>query len=274
MTQNFKAECKYFHNYSITMEDMKSICESNSSLTGKVVDINVSKRKLTVMLGEYLYGEMPWEEVTVCNLTNNVSDKTNVPDQITSIMRRKVRVKVIDILDNGKILLSRKANMIEAWNNMLNLPDDYVFDAAVTGIHKYGSVVFYDIGEGITGFCHVHEFNSTKVELNKWIKYGHLHQVVRYGQPDYERFSFNCSRKRACKKNYENFSKYQIVNVRVAEPIHENGKITGYFVEVNPLVCGIADPPYDGRELKYGDFAQACIRKVSVEKRKMSLDIL
>ncbi len=280
MKQILKPECSYFTNGVLTMHDIENAFVRKTALTAKVSSIDAELRKVYLRMGNGLIAEMDWEEATICPLKVAEDNEIGIPEQIKAINKKKVRVLVKDIASNGIVTVSRRDNMKKAWEVICNTPDSAILDAAVVGIHKYGTVVYYDIGDGITGFCHLYNFNSTKVELRKWIRNGEIHQVKKSGQPDLKNFSFDCSRKDACSKSYADFQKYDILDVKVASPICEIDKTTGeltrtaYYVEVNPLVIGIAEVPFIPREIEYGETVKAAVRKIDVAKRKMWLAIL
>ena len=248
MKQILKPECSYFTNGVLTMHDIENAFVRKTALTAKVSSIDAELRKVYLRMGNGLIAEMDWEEATICPLKIAEDNEIGIPEQIKAIDKKKVRVLVKDIASNGIVTVSRRDNMKKAWEVICNTPDSAILDAAVVGIHKYGTVVYYDIGDGITGFCHLYNFNSTKVEL--------------------------------CSKSYADFQKYDILDVKVASPICEIDKTTGeltrtaYYVEVNPLVIGIAEVPFIPREIEYGETVKAAVRKIDVAKRKMWLAIL
>ena len=268
-------ECKHHLDmYSISKKDLKDSYEKSESLTGKVTDIDVARRVVKVKLAEKVWVDMDWEDSCLETLTYKSKKNPEIPDQVAAILNRKIRCKVKEINGND-VYVSRKLNMEEAWNYIIALPEDYIFDATVVSINRNATMVFYDIGEGITGFCYYKDFSFTRIRLNEWCKYGQTHQVRRIHEFDHEHYSARCSRKAACKRDYSDFRKYDIVYVVVGDQVFDEcGAITGYYVEVNPLVRGILDLTESTKRISYGDVVRACVKRVAPEKKKMTLSLI
>lgn len=266
-------EVTYYLNESLTIEDVKEAYKYNKTLTGKVICIDAAAKLVKVSLSRGLTAKMSWNDVTIKKLTFKFAGNTKVPPQVSSLFGKKVRVKVKAVSDNN-IFVSRKANMLEAWNEVKKLPDNYVFNASYTGTSQYGAYLFYDIGEGLVAFCHIHDCTAVFVpNIAEWIKYGEIHKVSITVLNEEDDYSINCSRKKACPKDIEDFCKYDIVNVKISKMTSDS---TGYHVEVTPRLSGIADFPYKERQIKYGEVVKASIRKIVInsEKKKVNLAIL
>lgn len=268
-----KPENQYYLDYGMTIEDVRSAFASNATISAKVWYNDLKNKRLCLKIGDNLLGYMSWKDSSIYPLTNKYEELTTVPDQISAILGHKVRVKVKAIDAEGNITLSRKANMAEAWKKIVKMPNNYIFKASAIGVHKNGVGVYFDIGEGITAFCHLHQFTSTKADLKNWIKFGDVHEVAIH-DIDISKMRISCSRKMTCTKDYHSFSQYELVDVKIAAPIYEGTDLTGYHVEVTPTVCGIADVPFIPRKLEYGETVRACIKKIRSESRKMTLSIL
>lgn len=270
MERTYKPEARYLINSQLTQKDIEEAYRSGESLTGKVISYDEVNETVDVYLGNDIIGVLPWSEATIYDFKYcNVSEISNVPLQIMGILYKKVRVKVVG-LSSDKIYLSRKKNMFEALNYVTQNRTQ-VFEAVVTGKYRYG--VFYDIGEGITAFCHVKEFSLTHItNIGSWVSIGEKHNVVVTVLKLGDNFKISCSRKAAysAEKGYDYFKPNQIVNVRVSEPVLQGNKITGYFVEVNPRVCGIMDT-LENHRFRTGDLAMALIKSVNVEEGKMKM---
>ena len=279
MKRQLKLENNCYVDYFLNMGDVKEAIEKNTTLTGKVMYIDELNKNIIVRLGGEVLGIMPWTEATMYPLTNKYRHCTNKlwelrPDQISALDGRRVRVKVKDITPQGPIL-SRKDNMLEAWEQIKKIPDNTVVPAAINGIHRANTGVFFDIGEGITTFCIFKEYTATRGVLSEWVRFGEMSNIRIFGASD-ENLRIDCSRKMACsqKRGYQSFRKYSIIDVKVASPAFNKTGFCGYHVEVNPIVTGIADAPYVPRNIQLGETVQAVIRKVMANERKMSLIIL
>ena len=262
MRKDLKPECKYYVDYSVTMEDVEFAYCHNETLTGYVIRNDRENKELIVVLGDNVLGRLPWSEVTIKALSTKYPQKRDVPDQIAFLAAKNIRVKVTKITEDG-IMLSRKANMLEAWNEISKRPKDFIYTSAFLNANSAGTMLFYDIGDGIVAACNLYEFTNSRVEVNEWLSYGEVHKMVIL-KKNPENYVIEVSRKQACQKNYKDFKPLDIVDVKIGKPVKDDAnKIEGYRVEVTPLVDGIALLPYDGpKRFRYGKIVKACVRKV------------
>lgn len=262
MRKDLKPECKYYVDYSVTMEDVEFAYCHNETLTGYVIRNDRENKELIVVLGDNIMGRLPWSEVTIKQLSSNYPKRNGVPDQVAFLAAKNIRVKVVKITEDG-IMLSRKANMLEAWNEITRRPKNFIYSSAFLNANEKGTMLFYDIGDGIVAACNLYEFTNSRVEVKKWLEYGEVHKMVILKQ-EAENYIIEVSRKRACKKDYKDFKPLDIVDVKIGKPVYDNaGNTEGYRVEVSPKVDGIALLPYNGPKwFRYGKIVKACVRKV------------
>ncbi len=276
--KELKAECLYYVDYSLTVEDVIEAYENQFTLTGYVIKIDEEARVLKVVLGDGIIAELPWEESTIQPLVIKHPETTNVPDQVAYLKCKVIRIKVKAILGK-KIILSRKDNMLEAWKEIVSKPKQHVFYGAYLNTNKSGTMIFYDIGEGITAACNIFEFTECRVDVKSWMKYSEIHELCISKLDKHE---ITVSRKKACKKTYEDFKTCDILNVKIGKPVYnpETNELEGYHVEVNARVDAIADLPQSKKKYKYGTIVRAAVRKVKPFRPKseggptMSLEIL
>lgn len=272
-TLKFKPENQYCINNNVTITDIVKAYETGETVTGIVVYYNPSKKTVTVDLGNNIFGTMSWDEVTIYEFSYpKIEVVRDVPRQILSILYKKIRCKIIDLdISKNHIFLSRKKNMLEVF---LEIRKNFmcIYEGEVISKYKYGN--FYDIGDGILAFCHITEYTYTFIkDLGTWTSLGEISKLKLCSIS--ENFKIRCSRKEAVnsEEGYSFYKRSQIVIVRLSEPIYSEGKITGYFAEINPAVMGIADIG-DKQCFKTGDVVTAVIKKVEVEKRKIKLNII
>ena len=245
MRKDLKPECKYYVDYSVTMEDIEFAYCHNETLTGYVIRNDKENKELIVVLGDNILGRLPWSEVTIKSLFNNHPEKSAVPGQVAFLAAKNIRVKVTKITEDG-IMLSRKANMLEAWNEIIKRPNDFIYTSAFLNANSKGTMLFYDIGDGLVAACNLYEFTNSRVEVNDWLSYGDVHELIIL-KKNLNNYTIEVSRKRACKKDYKDFKPLDIVDVKIGKPVKDaENKIEGYRVEVTPLVDGIAILPYNG----------------------------
>ena len=249
--KTLKPEACYVIDYSITSNFVQDAYKNNSTVTGIVTDIDEENRRVIVCLGESLNAEMPWEEATIYNLeTRRTPGK--IPHPIAGIKYKKIRAKVKAIKSDGTIVLSRRDNMLEAWETVVNSYKQHTYTASVIGYYHSG--VFYDIGEGICAFCYVKEHSMCRVDIIKWVKLNDMAEVKIMGEPCMEEdYKIYCSRKLASDLTYYDYKVGQVVLVRVSNPVYRGKEITGFFVEIAPNVSGIADYLRDTIPVHNGD---------------------
>lgn len=274
MERKLKPEAKCHVDPAMTRFDIEIAYQTNCTITGKVIDYNVDNQTLEVDLGNKIIGILPWEEVTIYDLTYPMLDEVaSIPRQVISILYKNIRVKVTGV-DGDYILLSRKKNMLEAYEEIL-VSSNRIFQGVIVG--KYRAGVFFDIGEGITAFCHVTEFSVTRIEnIGAWVSLGEQHIVQLLDEDTTDNYKFRCSRKSLCstKNMYDAFKPGQIVIVKVSQPVYQCGILSGYFVELNPTVSGIADIFDEKHALRAGDNVTAVIKNVDPENKKIKLKII
>lgn len=269
-----KPESYYYISNCTTKTDVIEAFLEQKALTGRVVGYDAAARTLTVCLGNEIYATMDWDEATIYPFRYpKVAIAKNVPREIFSLIHRKVRVKV-NCIDGDHIYVSRKDNMIEVFKQIQKEIEEYperIYSGRIIGKYKYG--VFYDIGEGILAFCHISEYTSIYIrELTAWSSIGEKSDVKIVKCED--NYKINCSRKQAEEKRSASlYKKYDVVLIKLSEPLYENHSITGYFAEVNPVIAGIADNG-EGRQYRSGDIVTAIVKKVDAERNQVNLIII
>ena len=275
MNKSFMPENDYNVDYSATREQISEALKNNATITGIVTDIDSQKQTLKVCIGNDIFGIMPWSEASLYNLTYKKGISPDIPQQILVLTYKKVRTKVKKIKADGTIILSRKDNMLEAWESVIAAPDN-LYNANIVGY--YDSGVFYDIGEGICAFCYVYDYSLCRFDLPKVVKINTEDTVKLISFDPNNDHRITCSRKLGSSTCYSDFKQGRIVQIRLGKPVyqnddHEDSKLTGYFVELAPNVSGIADVnPH--LSVKTGDIVFALIKSVNVPESKIKLDII
>ena len=267
-----KPEEYYTMNYGVTMTCIGDAYKNNRGVTGIVTEINTENRRLTVCLGESVYAELPWEEATIYSFEGKTKHG-KIPDPIHALKYKKIRAKVMS-LNDGKIVLSRRQNMLEAWETIVDDKNNLVYTASVIGYHKSG--VFYDIGEGICAFCYVKDYSLCRIDVKTWVNLYDRAEVKIIGEPCVDQdYKICCSRKLGSPKTYYDYRVGEIVPVRISGSVRdETGKTTGFFVEVAPCVMGIADIYKNCPIVQNGDYVRAVINRIDAANRKMHLSLV
>ena len=133
------------------LEEINRAYANNESVTAFVESVDPVSQTCQVHLGNNIFGVLPFNEVTVYPLKEG-SDNTHI--QVHSIKERKIRVKILSISE-GKIVLSRRRNMIESAKKLCK------------GLYVKGyvrrttqEVIYIDLGNGLTGILRKRNVNT------------------------------------------------------------------------------------------------------------------
>lgn len=263
---------------SIKMEDVNNAFFNKTTLTGRVIEYYSYAKVVVVDLGNGILAKMPYDEVCLEALKVKYED----PIQVREIaLKSAIRVKVIQIKDSGEIIVSRKQNIIDYYNqlkqefdearNNVNGKTYLFFNAQVVGLSKKS--VFFDIGEGLVAICDICEISRVHItETKKWIKKGEWKNIKL---KRIEKGLVWCSIKDGYPADYSALPVKSVVSVKLGEPVYENNKITGYFVEITPAIAGIADITEEVEHRDYknliGKYVNAYIRGYDQKRKKVKL---
>lgn len=103
----------------LTRDYVASAYATGTTVTGFVERILPEQKVLVVKLGDGIMGILPFTEVTMYPLRYSRRNTSNIPTNIRCLMSKKIRVKITKI-SGSEIILSRKQNMLEAYDTLLN----------------------------------------------------------------------------------------------------------------------------------------------------------
>lgn len=251
-------------NHKMTMNELTKIMNSNEFVVGFVEDIDSDNRILKVHLGNNIYSILPFDEATVYPL--KYKGNQNYPIQILNLLNKRICVKVTSIED-GNIILSRKANQIDAYNYLSNLD---TFNFHVINIH--GRMTFGDVGSGILGVMYINELCKSRIRDPHEIISNNSDIIVKKIDCDDDRdFQFTVSYKQTFPKfNPKDFPFHTVVEGFFNEPVDE--LYSGYYVHISPQVTGICDRPSGIIGFEYGKRAIFNVR--GYHKQGLKLDFL
>ena len=276
--RTFKPEGNYAINRNTVMEDVAKAFKLNEPITGLVLGFDKEEKTLEVYLGEKVRAKMPWKESTLYDFTYKKRKEEDIPDQVLMLFHKRIRAKITSINKNGTIILSRKANMIEAWDFISCNFDNYVYNARI--INKTEVGVFFDIADGLIAFCHVKDFSPIAVRLMEWAKIGEVYDVVLVERYETELkqgpYRLRCSKKKASKTDIKNIYHNMIVDVKIGDEVRDGNSdgIKGFWAEITPNIAGIANINAKAVLPKYGDTVEAIVTRISGEKKHIHLDII
>lgn len=269
-----RPESNHYISDCITKTDVIEAFAKQETITGKVVDYDFNQKNLKIFLGNNIYATMEWQEATIYPFRYpRIAIANNVPREILSLIHKKVRVKVINI-DSDHIYVSRKKNMIEIFEMIREETrenPEIVYSGRIVGKYKYGA--FYDIGDGILAFCHISEYTSVYVRnFTSWVSIGEK-AYLKLVKIDND-YKINCSRKQAAERTtVDLYNRYDVVLIKLSEPLYEKESITGYYAEVTPIISGIANNG-EGRIYCPGDIVTAIVKRTDITKNQLNLIII
>ena len=240
----------------LSYDDVFNAFVKGQAITAYVEEILEEKQELLIHLGYRLYGYLPFSEVTVYPFAySHIPDRT-LPVQIYTLQHKKIRVKVTH-MDNAKIYLSRKENMIEAYNYLKDNPDVYL---RITSLRH--AVIFGDVGDGVTARLGIKDISKCRIHsCFDCFKPGDSIKVNLFG-PGLYGYDFSAS----CIKAYPKYSPLDfkagdIVVGTLRDPV--DCQKTGYYIDIAPNIAAIMDTPFKKVSLHYGDTVMCSIKKAT-----------
>lgn len=266
--QNFMPESDFKVDDNITLDELKRKWQSNTTIVVSPRTYNIKKGYVRVYLGNNIYGCLPFSEVSLEDIKDEI-----VPVQVRAIMRKQsIRVKITKI-EGKEILLSRKSNLEEVFNQISNI-EKGIYYAMVERVDKH--CVFFDIAEGICAYCEIKQLSRVFIkDARDWISVGR-HMRVRVTQISESEHRVWCSAKKAAFGDYKKIKAGTKIVAKVGDEIRDtDGHITGFYVEITPAISGIADirDNITTEYPKFGDIVWCYVRSVNPKERHIKLYI-
>ncbi|MBQ8043969.1 MAG: hypothetical protein IJ272_07480 [Clostridia bacterium] len=250
---NIKPE--FHHNYkNLTRAEVMDAHTSGRTITGFVEGVIENRNALKVHIGQELYAQLPFSEVTIYPLRYNSRNKSELPTNIRCLLHRKVRVKVT-VVTSTYIEVSRKKNMEEALEEIKKCEKLPMYVTQVIDRSAFG-----DIGEGICGKLFINEVSQCHIhKVGEYISAGQTIDVVIL-EPDNEQrvnVSYKQSFKPYCKEDY-----YIGMNIccKVGDWI-QVADTSSYYVNIAPQVSGIMTIN-EHKHIKYGSDVECVVTGV------------
>lgn len=241
----------------------------NESCTGFVIKYDKELKCLFVYLGNGNIGVMPEDEASIYKYKYPMNDVSLVPYQISTIVGRKIRARIVGILD-GIYILSRRAEMMESYKYFLSHTDNIITSKIVNIIEKG---IFCDIGEGVIGFIPIQEISCCYVNnIRNYYSVGDGIRVkitdIKSSDDDYR---ITLTRKRIYSDIWSSPNapkEGDILVGRIGCPVIEGN---GYFVEITPAISGIANVPPEISNIKEGAKAVFYVKRITEKGAKLNL---
>lgn len=238
---------------SLSRKSIETAYEEYQTITGYVEGILADKEILRVKLGEGIFGTLPFSEVSIYPFNYNSRSKfSNIPVQVYTLLNKVIRVKVFKITDND-IILSRKANMIQALKHLKNCTT-VRFHIASLG----QTIAFGDIGDGICA-C-LKSKDVCKARIRNISEYFHKGDVIWTNIVNVNYTNRFLVSYKATFAPYDpaDYQVGDVYRVRVLDPVDDD--ISGYYIDAFPNVSGIMDASPDMPLFYYGERIECSVR--------------
>lgn len=252
-------ESQYMLDNTMSHQKLTRSLNSDNFVVGKAVYWDSVKQHFLVNLGNNILGTMPISEASIYS-TLNADGKLTA--EAYNLIGRIVCVKIID-LQTDKIVVSRKANMLTAFDTISNLKDQIV-DCYVKSSQK--TMLFLDIGHGISGMIHVGELCTSRIDhvLDIGIKEKDSVKAI-IKSFDSEKFYVNMGYKELFEDVSGKFNRDDLIEVISFHTVQTSN---GYFAYVNPNTSAILDPLPDV-PIPYGTRVVARVKSSAPNKLKL-----
>lgn len=243
---------------NLTMAEVQKAFKTKETIVGVVKNSIPTGTEVEVRLSEELVGFMPFDETTIYPFTySTINPNFTMPIQILCLRGKNVCVKVKSITD-GKIILSRKDNMFEAFEH-ISLQATLPFN--VTGLRT--KAVYGDVGHGIAAKIYLTDLCKCRIRsVSEICKVGDSFVVSVLGFDELKRLTVSY-KNTFPEYNPNNYKNGDIVTGTINEPVDNN--FTGLFVNVSPQVVGILDYHSWHPALHYGDVVECVVSKASAK---------
>lgn len=238
-------ESYYSVDNAMSLEKLLMAKESGDFVVGKVIYWSKAKQALHVELGNGYTGIIPLEHATVYSIK---SKNEYLAPAVYSLIGKTITACVIDVdISNSTAVLSRKENMIKAFNS---LSEGDIVDAHV--ICVYPTYLYADIGHGISGFLHITEFVTSHLDHMSDIEiYKDSYIQVKLLSIDEEKYFVKINYKDLFDDLSLVYNHGDMIEVMVLSPVAEKD---GYFAYINPNTSGILNFSNKNEiSLKYGE---------------------
>ena len=257
-SQIFPESCYNFKKLS--REQVIEAKENGDTLTGYVESILGETEELEVTLGDNLSARLPFSEVTIYPLHHTANSNRVYPIQIEILLHKKIRVKVTDVTGD-QITLSRKQNMLEAYEHLAKCDSAYFHITNVEQAFAYG-----DIGDGINARLYIREISRNHIKsVSEEFHRGDKVWVAIISANDKKQFELSY-RKMFRPYNPDDYKPGDPVQCKVTVPVDD--MMTGYYTSVTPQVRGIVDTD---QVLQYGDRILCTVNRAAEKGLKLRL---
>ena len=233
MKQKFLPESLYNIDSSMSYNKLNVFYKNNSTITGKVIRLDLEGHRFEVDLGGRFTGIMPFADATIYPI---YKEDGNISANLYSLVGKTIQARIY-FMEGDNILISRKSNMLEALE-VLKRENNISF-ACITSFSQASA--FFDIGGGIIGRSFGKDFSTVKFNNVKdvGLSVGEIIPVSILGTDETGTY-FNLSRVEAQSDYRDDLKEGDVVSCKVFGNVTEETDNTGYFVLINK-----SETPYD-----------------------------
>lgn len=251
---------------NFTLEQLYTAMQEGEILQG-FVDSCDENYNLQIFLNKDIIGIIPRNEMDAVNCDEFGMTKVSI---CKNKVNQFVQFKVKEILDENRILLSRKMAEKEILDWVKNdLECGSVVNGIVKNIRNFGA--FIDIGGGVTGLLHIEDISISRIRTPEERFYVGQKIRVMVKSIDKEKNRILLSHKELLGNWEDNIQDYQEKMVVEGTVKEADQYKNGLFIELKPNLVGLAEYK-DG--FKYGQKVKVYIKKIIKDKKKIKLLIV
>lgn len=224
-------------------------------LVAKVLYWDCSESCVNVDLGNNFKGKIPLDDFSIYPVTRPNGKLSHV---VYSQIGRNICACVKHITADNIIILSRKENMMEAFN-LIRQSENEIVSCMITSIINCG--LYVDIGHGINGFIRINNLSLPRAHNPADIGFK-VGQVIdaKILSINNENYKVELNHKDLCENLAFTLETGAILEVLTLSPL--NDCEDGYFVFINPNTPALIDPPV-GTKIPYGSKVIAQVKRYS-----------
>ncbi len=239
---------------TMSLEKIIRAKDSKLPIVGRVILWNKEKKNFLVDLGNDFYGFIPVDD---SSLYPPLYSSGKITPSLFATIGKPIVAVVKSINSDGKIILSRKESMLDAFNTISTLVGKKI-ECCITAFSPFG--IFVDVGKGVCGLINRRSASTSRLRSfsDMGLKIGDkiTAKVISFDENFHIELNY--------KDQFEYLGLTLAVNDSVDVMILDRLNSNGFFAYVNPNTTAIINIPY-GISCKYGDKGVAKVRNSSVK---------
>ncbi len=248
--KNVMPERLYSLDNNMSLEKIIQAKKTGDFLIAHVLYFDSKHGCLKVNLGNHINGEIPLDEFTIYS---TIRTNGNISASVYSLIGQNVCTCVREICDESKIILSRKENMIKAFN-LIAQSNDKIFSCLIQNVVPYG--LFVDVGHGINGFIHTQNLVLSRIDNPMVVGFKPLDSInAKITSINTEKYQIALNHKCLVDNLANSLNSGDVVPCTTLAS-NENH---GYFVYLNENTPALMDEP-NGLNIKYGSRVSAVVK--------------